>query len=212
MAAAWSLSKDMWKTERDAKHSVIWWNKIQNVSADMMFCFCWNWAELINPLTASIPRSAMVQLQTWPGRTEKLCQRSRGTMQGSRQADHEDSIFLSAKGLTAGPTHFSSNRTQRCCQVDDGVASQQECESPSATSKPRFDSQRESVEWIEDWAVSAKPAANTASWCRCFQEELLWQTQWKSSPNSTLWSVLASVGSLFLLAGFFNKSVLKWMY
>lgn len=64
--------------------------------------------------------------------------------------------FRVPKAWEWGPTNFSSNRTQTCCQVNAGVASQQECQSPSAASKPRFESQRKSVEWLEDRVISAK--------------------------------------------------------
>lgn len=136
------------------------WRKEILTSDEMRCCVCWNWAELINRLTPSIPQSAVVvQLHTWPKRTGSVCQRSKGTMQGSKHKPiSRRAGVLSAKGLRAGggATNFSSNRTQTCCQVNVGAASQKECEGPWAASNARFDSQRKSVEWLEDWAVSAK--------------------------------------------------------
>lgn len=79
--------------------------------------------------------------ETWPE-----VQRNNAGIQ--MQANLKKSMFLTARGLRAGPINFSSNRTQTGCQINAGVASQQECESPSVASKPRLESQRKSVEWL----------------------------------------------------------------
>lgn len=105
MAAAWNLSEDVWKTESmTQRDSDVWWNEIQKDSADAKCCVCWNWAELINRLTPSIPQSTVVvQLHTWPKRTGSVCQRSKGTMQGSKHKPiSRRAGVLSAKGLRAG--------------------------------------------------------------------------------------------------------------
>lgn len=95
------------------------------------------------------------------------------------QANLEESRFSECQRPESGggATNFSSNRTQTCCQVNVGAASQEECEGPRAASNTRFDSQRKSVEWLEDWAVSAK--SKCAELMQMFPKragEELWQS------------------------------------